>query len=94
MASSSSLSPLRSSTPLYPLSPSHISSSDTNTNLTPSEVRLNTSINMVKDQHPTEHNVARYAMLFLMKFFLLDIWNFVPQYYSQSGKWPGRDHRH
>jgi hypothetical protein len=50
--------------------------------------RLTTSLQMVDNLHPTEHNVTRYAILLLLQFFSLDIWNIVPQYYTQKGKWP------
>jgi hypothetical protein len=43
---------------------------------------------MVDKDYPTEHNITRYVMLLLIDLFPLKIWNFVPQYYTQNGKWP------
>lgn len=50
--------------------------------------RLTTSVRMADHLDNLEHNVARYAILLFIKFFSLEIWNMVPQYYTYAGKWP------
>lgn len=73
-----------SSSSLTPLSPY----TDNNTLTKPRNVRLLITLITVNNEDPTEHNVTRYAILIIIIFFSLNIWNFVLQFYTQSGKWP------
>lgn len=37
--------------------------------------------------HPLEHHVSRYAIVLFIKFFSLEIWNLIFQFYTHAGIW-------
>lgn len=67
--------------------PSYLFPSNNNSHTESIQGKLKTSLGSVHVQHPTEHYIKRYAIFIILNFFLLNTWNLIPQYYTQSRKW-------
>jgi hypothetical protein len=62
--------------------------SDTETQTYFEKERLMAALSWEKSDKTSEHHVARYVLLIILKVFNMLEWNIVPQFYTYAGKWP------
>ena len=51
-------------------------------------LRIKTALKWVDQITNSEHHTARLAIIIINCYFSMDLWNIVPQYYTQARKWP------
>jgi hypothetical protein len=71
-----------------PPSSSHISDSPVAGPFERASLRIKTALKWVEKYTSSEHHTARLAIIIINCYFSMDLWNIVPQYYTQAGKWP------